>query len=443
MNLSSFRDFERAGWQWLEAGKFMQARLNLTGRVPAEAFLRLPPDWAFFWKSKEAKSWFSAWGLAEKIPFKDLIASPVDPWITVCGGFPFAPAHYEGSEWQELADSHWFVPKFLWRQDQDSAVLEVVCSLANAENNDSWKTQLLEEAWRFYQALHQSAAPSPLPMYESRQDVPSRSRWHEIMDAATEHMSAGDFDKVVLSRRVRLQFPKALSAADLFRQLLTLHEESFLFACQSPEGRCFMGRSPERLLAWRDRRFQLDAIAGTRRRSLSASSDQAFSDDMQQSPKEQNEHRLVRQAITDLLHAEGVVFEPVEEQAIIRLQHVQHMRTRFKGEVPAGRSCAELLPLLHPTPAVGGYPRGPALNFMLREEGFDRGWFAGGIGVFQGNQGDVAIGIRSALVDGARLWIYAGAGIVPGSDADAEWQEIEAKMQNFLGLLQAEDASLK
>jgi menaquinone-specific isochorismate synthase len=201
-----------------------------------------------------------------------------------------------------------------------------------------------------------------------------------------------------------------------------------------------MGRSPERLLAWQSRRFQLDAIAGTRRRSLSESGDQAFSDDMQQSPKEQNEHRLVRQAITDLLEAEGIAFKPVEEQAIIRLKHVQHMRTRIHGEMPAGRRPAELLPLLHPTPAVGGFPRSPALDFMLEEEGYDRGWFAGGIGVFHGDQGDVAIGIRSALLDGRKLWIYAGAGIVPGSDPDAEWQEIEAKMQNFLGLVQAKDA---
>jgi menaquinone-specific isochorismate synthase len=340
-----------------------------------------------------------------------------------------------------LANPQWFVPKFLWRQDRDQAVLEVVCPLAKAQNDDSWKTHLLEEAWQFYQAMHRSATPSDLPALLGREDYPARECWQAVMDKARASMQAGDFDKVVLSRRALLHFPEPVAAADLFRQLLTLQEESFIFACQTPEGRCFMGRSPERLLAWQDSHFRLDAIAGTRRRSRSASSDQAYSDDMQQSPKEQNEHRLVRQAITDLMQKEGIAFEPVEEQAIIRLQHVQHMRTRFKGEMPAGRRCAQLLPLLHPTPAVGGYPRGPALDFMLREEAYDRGWFAGGIGVFQGDQGDIAIGIRSALLDGDKLWLYAGAGIVPGSDADAEWQEIEAKMQNFLGLLPAKDAS--
>jgi len=441
LKLSSLRDFERAGWQWLEAGRFLQARLTLSDVVPAEAFLRLPQDWAFFWKSKEASSWFSAWGMAEQISWDELLAEKIDPLLTVCGGFPFASARKQGTEWQELASPQWFVPKFLWRQDQDQAVLEVVCPLAQAQNDDSWKTHLLEEAWQFYQALHRPATPTDLPAVRRREDYPIRERWQAIMDKARASMQAGDFDKVVLSRRAFLQFPEPVAAADLFRQLLTLQEESFIFACQTPEGRCFMGRSPERLLAWRNNHFHLDAIAGTRRRSLSASSDQAFSDDMQQSPKEQNEHRLVRQAITDLLQMEGIAFAPVEEQAIIRLQHVQHMRTRFKGEMPPGRRCAELLPLLHPTPAVGGYPRRPALDFMLREEGYDRGWFAGGIGVFQGDHGDVAIGIRSALLDGDKLWIYAGAGIVPGSDAEAEWQEIEAKMQNFLGLLPAKDAS--
>ncbi len=439
MKLSSLRDFERAGWQWLEAGRFLQARVALPDHVAAEAFLRLPSDWSFFWKSKEARSWFAAWGLAEKVAFEELMAADIDPLLTVCGGFPFAEARHGLNEWQEFAEPHWFVPKFLWRQNLDGAVLEVTCPLAVAQNDDSWKTNLLQEAWLFYRRLHQPGAAAALPVYVERHDYPSRERWQTLIHHARERMHADDFGKVVLSRRVQLEFGEKVQAADLFRQLLNLEEESFLFACQSPEGRCFMGRSPERLLAWQNKRFQLDAIAGTRRRSLSASGDQAFSDDMRDSPKEQNEHRLVRQAITELLEAEGIVFKPVEEQAIIRLQHVQHMRTRFHGEMPAGRCPAELLPLLHPTPAVGGFPRRPALDFMIEEEGYDRGWFAGGIGVFQGKEGDVAIGIRSALLDNSKLWIYAGAGIMPGSDADAEWQEIEAKMQNFLGLLRGKD----
>jgi menaquinone-specific isochorismate synthase len=441
LKLKSLRDFERAGWQWLEAGRFLQARLALPDDVPADAFLRLPADWAFFWKSKESHSWFASWGLAEQISLDELLRSDIDPQLTVCGGFPFAAARHQNSEWQEFSKDFWFVPKFLWRQNADGAVLEVSCPLARAQNDDSWKTHLLAEAWRFYQALHAKGVRKELPTYDTRLDHPTSERWQSLMRDAHARMSAGEFGKVVLSRRARLTFPQKLEAADLFRQLLTLEEESFVFACQSPEGRCFMGRSPERLLAWQNRSFQLDAIAGTRRRSRSASGDQAFSDDMQQSPKEQNEHHLVRQAIHELLDAEGATYAPIEEQAIIRLQHVQHMRTRIQGEMPPGRRPAELLPLLHPTPAVGGFPRAPALDFMLAEEGYDRGWFAGGIGVFQGSHGDVAIGIRSALVDGPHLWIYAGAGIVPGSDADAEWQEIEAKMQNFLGLLQAKDAS--
>lgn len=441
MKLSSLRDFERAGWQWLEAGRFLQARLALPVHGNATGFLRLPPAWAFFWKSKEARSWFAAWGEAEKISFDELMAADIDPLLTICGGFPFAPSQDPDAEWQEFSTSHWFVPKFLWRQNADGAVLEVTCPLAAAQNDDNWKTQLIQEAFPFYQAMREDAQDAPLPSYHRRSDHPSRMRWQNLMLKASAAMTAGDFGKVVLSRRVQLEFNADVPAAALFRQLLTLDEETFIFACQSPEGRCFMGRSPERLLAWQKRNFQLDAIAGTRRRSLSASGDQAFSDDMQQSPKEQNEHRLVRRAITDLLEAEGIRFEPVEEQGIIRLKHVQHMRTRFHGEMPAGRRPAELLPLLHPTPAVGGFPRRPALEFMLAEEGYDRGWFAGGIGVFQGDAGDVAIGIRSALVDGRKLYIYAGAGIVPGSDPDAEWQEIEAKMQNFLGLVTAEDAN--
>lgn len=405
--------------------------------------MRLPRNWGFFWKSKEQSAWLAAWGLSAQVSLEELSNSTLDETLTVCGGFPFAPARQEVNEWQELSEPFWFVPQFIWRQKAAGGQLEINCPIETAPNDDAWKQELIHKADSFLQSLiAASLVPSqPLPAYSERLEFPTRARWNAEMQAAQDSMEQHDFDKVVLSRRLQLRFPDEISAADLMQNLGTLKEESFLFVMQTPSGRCFMGRSPERLLAWQGATFQLDAIAGTRRRSASIPGDQAYSEELQNSPKEQNEHRLVGQAISTLLDAEGISFRVLDEQAIIRLQHVQHMRTRFQGVMPAGRRALELLPLLHPTPAVGGYPRQPAVAFMLREEAYDRGWFTGGIGVFQGSNGDVAIGIRSALVDGSSLWIYAGAGIVPGSIAATEWREIEAKMQNFLGFLQARDAS--
>gem|GEM_PF-1112173 len=439
-------DFERMGWQWTEASlgshRFLRARVTLRLVLQAEAILRLPKDWAFFWKNKEQNSWQAAWGMTQALSLDELLTEELDPAISVFGGFPFAASTSPESEWHEFSAEKWFVPKFLWRQSGEDAELEVFHLARAASNDDAWQRKVIAEAWVFMQQLQQASAVScsSLPAYVQRQDFPGRARWQNMIENAQQSMSDMRFAKVVLSRRASLNFHQDVPAADLLHSLLSLQEESFVFACQSPSGRCFMGRSPERLLAWNGAQFQLDAIAGTRGRSSSFPGDQAFADDLQQSPKEQNEHQLVGRAITNMLRLEGIPFEQIDEQQIIRLQHVQHMRSRFKGEMPQGRRSAELLPLLHPTPAVGGYPLAPSLDFLLREEGYQRGWFSGGIGVFQGSQGDIAIGIRSALLDGSKLYIYAGAGIVPGSLADAEWQEIEVKMQNFLGFLQAESA---
>ncbi len=438
--------FEPALWQWTRASlgphRWVKASLKLQDTLRPESFLRLPPDWAFFWKSKELKTWEAAWGASQLVSFEDLLALDIDPELTIFGGFPFAKNPQVDADWQEFSAEHWFVPKFIWRQLDETAELDVYCLESHYQQDEDWQKRIILEAWDFYQKLRQASTieVQSLPGYVERQDSPDRLRWHQMIDRAQQCMKRREFAKVVLSRKVDLQFRRALPVADLFRSLLNLNEESFLFACQSPSGLCFMGRSPERLLSWQNNEFQLDAIAGTRGRSSNFPGDQAFATDMQQSPKEQNEHRLVGQAITDMLKDEGIPFEQVDEEQIIRLQYVQHMRSRFKGIMPEGRRSVELLELLHPTPAVGGFPRAPALDFLLREESYQRAWFSGGIGKFQGHRGDVAIGIRSALVDGKKLHVYAGAGIVPGSLADAEWQEIEVKMQNFLGFLHAEDS---
>lgn len=437
------------GWQWTEASlgsyRFIRARLSLRLVLQAEAILRLPKDWAFFWKNKEQSSWQAAWGMTQALSLAELLSEDLDPAITVFGGFPFVAAPTPASEWQEFSAEKWFVPKFLWRQFGEEAELEVFQLASAASNDDAWQRKVIAEAWDFVRQLEQASTvnASSLPAYVERHDFPGRARWRDMIENAQHCMTDNRFAKVVLSRRASLTFHQDLRSADLLHSLLSLQEESFVFACQSPSGRCFMGRSPERLLAWNGDQFQLDAIAGTRGRSPSFPGDQAFADDLQQSPKEQNEHQLVGRAITNMLRLEGIPFEQIDEQKIIRLQHVQHMRSRFKGVMPEGRRSAELLPLLHPTPAVGGFPLAPSLDFLLSEEGYQRGWFSGGIGVFQGSQGDIAIGIRSALLDGSKLYIYAGAGIVPGSLADAEWQEIEVKMQNFLGFLKAESAHQK
>ncbi|MCX6129381.1 MAG: isochorismate synthase [Proteobacteria bacterium] len=431
-------------WRWelltIKGQSFVKASIEILDYSRPEAVLRLPRDWAFIWKSKDLRDWQAAWGALLKLNRHEIQDIASDPALTIFGGFPFAEHPAGEAEWGEFFEEHWFIPRCHWRQTGNLATIEILSHLSEPDLNVQLKVKLIGEGLTFIHAMRAYASylGAPLEPFYSSQTIPDRARWECLVEKAQAAMAADVFAKVVLSRRVDLHFHSDLIAADLFRDLIQLDEESFLFACQSPSGRVFMGRSPERLLAWQGADFQLDAIAGTRRRSTSLSGDQAFARDMQESAKEQYEHRLVGLAIAKVLEQEKIPFERLDKEQIIRLQHVLHMRSRFTGHVPETKHAIELLSLLHPTPAVGGYPRRKAIEFLSEMEDFARGWFAGGIGVLQGDRGDFAIGIRSALVTADRISVYAGAGIVPGSIAEDEWQEIDVKMQNFLGLVTSE-----
>ena len=124
-----------------------------------------------------------------------------------------------------------------------------------------------------------------------------------------------------------------------------------------------------------------------------------------------------------------------EEVSIVRLRDCQHLVRRFEGILADGKTESDILETLHPSPAVGGCPVKAALEWIEREEPFDRGWYAGPVGWVGYDSSEFAVGIRSGLIDGNTLSLYAGAGIVPGSDAEREWAEIESKLETFSRML--------
>ncbi len=127
-----------------------------------------------------------------------------------------------------------------------------------------------------------------------------------------------------------------------------------------------------------------------------------------------------------------------EEPSVMSLRNVSHLATRINARLDARTplSALELAVRLHPTPAVGGKPTSVAVQFLQSVEGFDRGRYAGPVGwVDARGDGKWAIGIRSAEVDGACASIYAGNGMVRGSDPADELTETQLKLQALLAAL--------
>ncbi len=121
---------------------------------------------------------------------------------------------------------------------------------------------------------------------------------------------------------------------------------------------------------------------------------------------------------------------------LLRMPNVQHLHTPVEGLLASEGNALELAGLLQPTPACGGYPRDAALALIRRYEPFDRGWYAGGAGWTDAKgSGEFTVAIRSGVVRGDKAVLYAGCGILPGSDPEREYRESCLKLRPMLWAL--------
>jgi menaquinone-specific isochorismate synthase len=197
----------------------------------------------------------------------------------------------------------------------------------------------------------------------------------------------------------------------------------------------FLGTSPELLYARKGAEIFSEALAATRSRSLDPSEDERLANQLFHSPKERAEHECVAQAIASYFASLCSSYERDREPSVLKLGRLQHLRTAFSGTLRDGTDDAQILSTLHPTPAVCGTPRDAAYARILACEPFTRGLYAGPLGVLSASKAEFCVAIRSMCIDGRLLNLYAGAGIVPGSDAEKEWWELDAKIEEITRLV--------
>jgi menaquinone-specific isochorismate synthase len=178
-----------------------------------------------------------------------------------------------------------------------------------------------------------------------------------------------------------------------------------------------------------------DALAGSAPRGKTFIEDADLAKRLLNSEKENHEHQVVIDFITQRLYHLGIVPQLLAPQ-LRQLSNIQHLWTPISAKVPANVNPLEIVAELHPTPAVAGVPRDVACEAINRYENFERGLYAAPLGWvdYQGNS-EFIVGIRSALIDSDRARLYAGAGIVAGSDPDKELAEIQLKLQALLKAL--------
>ncbi len=295
-----------------------------------------------------------------------------------------------------------------------------------------WKAHAKFRAFDYSAARRNERPSAP----RQREEIGGAGRYQRLVTEALAEIARGDYAKIVLARAQRLTTAEAFHPLGVLNHLRQRYPDCYAFSLANGRGQSFIGASPERLVRVAGGRMHTAALAGSAPRGLSASEDAALARGLQHNEKELREHRLVLEAIARRLADLGLRLEHPAQPRILGLANVQHLHTPISATLPAGTHILDLVERLHPTPAVGGSPRAPAVAAIGRLEQFDRGLYAGPVGwIDHRGGGEFFVGLRSALIDGHTATAYAGAGIVAGSEPEKEFAETELKFQALIEAL--------
>ncbi|NJK60038.1 MAG: isochorismate synthase [Oscillatoriales cyanobacterium SM2_1_8] len=338
------------------------------------------------------------------------------------GGFAFAPESTD-----PFPAAVWFVPRWLVQGQGEAWAIAAY---------GTHEPTVREDLQRLKQALSSRGEPSsPNRLHWAETDD---RPWERAVASALQEIGQGKLQKIVLARALDVVAERAIDIGQVWGRLGARYPQCTRFAVRLGGETTFMGASPERLLAlhpaemgWE---WHSDAVAGSRPRGQTPAEDREWGDRLLHSVKDRWEHDLVVQSIVGRL---GVPVSDAPTPQLLKLHNVQHLYTPIRAIAPklSPGETLQLLAQLHPTAAVGGEPRDLALQRLRQWEGIDRGWYGGPLGWLQANgEGCFVVGIRSGYVQGKQARLFAGAGIVAGSEAPTERAETAVK---FAPLLEA------
>ncbi|HVC81361.1 MAG TPA: isochorismate synthase [Chloroflexota bacterium] len=368
------------------------------------------------------------------------------------GGFRFDPRAPHTALWDGFSDcslalpvltitavdgEHWLTTSLLVDPESDPDRL--------AADTHALRDRVLQAA-AVVPSLPGGQSPQPRPACPH--DVLPETEWCRLVDEAARDVRQGNLAKVVLAREVALNCPRyAFDPADALARLRLTFPDAYLFAVAPGRTECssgepvFLGASPERLVRLAGGILDTSCLAGSIGRGSTAEEDRTLGAHLLASAKDRVEHALVATLLREQLGPLCDTLEIGETPELARLANVQHLHTPVHGTLaarPGGTwpCILDLVARLHPTPAVGGYPRPEALELIRRRERLDRGWYAGPIGwLDRQGEGEFAVAIRSALLRESEAHLFAGCGIVGDSDSRSEYQESRLKLRAMLGAL--------
>jgi menaquinone-specific isochorismate synthase len=367
------------------------------------------------------------------------------PRVRYYGGFSFRADHVAEGVWADFPAWLFHLPVFELEGEGSGDAWLRVRTLVDAGAAQDVFVRLRHRA----EALRAELTSAGEGSTRARRSVPGRgtatdrARWEATVRDSLDAIGAGRISKAVLARTLDVELSEPLDPVDLIAHMRSVNRESYVFLFEPAPGATLVGAAPETVATLRDGVFHATAVAGSIRRGDTAREQAELAARLLASDKDRAEQRI---ALDDMVARLGTVAHQIRtdpQPHVLTLDRIQHLETEIRASVPPDVGILDLLRLLHPTPAVCGLPRDAALAFLAEEEPFERGWYAGPVGLFdpEGN-GIFVPALRMGVSTGSGWRLFAGAGIVDGSVPAAEWEETAIKFEPMLEALAASGAEL-
>ncbi len=234
--------------------------------------------------------------------------------------------------------------------------------------------------------------------------------------------------KLVLSRTFEIVRDEDFSSGLSFQRACEKYPDNFIFLCNSPKSGTWLGCSPEVLVSGQGGNWKTAALAGTKK--TSDTDNKIVWDD---------KNRLEQQIVIEYMQEQllkGGIKSTHSEPKTIRSGNLAHLKSEFRFQIEDSSKIGSLLNLLHPSPAVCGFPKNEAFDFIIENEGYDRKYYSGFLGYLDvDNKTDLFVNLRCMQIFNKNLRLFAGGGILPSSELISEWKETEYKLQTILSII--------
>ena len=417
----------------------------------------------FYWENPSKQEAVAAWGITKSTRTKSVsrftvaqgfiencfrqIIKKGDTNLAVSNPSVFCSFSFFSKQRQEdsFAGGTLFLPRFQITKKNKNCWLIINFPLSESQNekviNDQLETAVKSINWLELETLEEQCERSSVSFID-RDDlvvpnytVKNSDYFKSVVSSALNSISVDEFSKIVIAHTTDIQSSEPFQLIPSLNNLRKIHPDCYIFSTSNGEGQNFIGASPERLVSIQNKQLVSDALAGSAPRGKTTSEDAHLANLLLKSRKEKREHQAVSDFIMERLRSLGLKPQQLPLQ-LLKLSSIQHLWTPIYAHLPGDIEPLEIIEQLHPTPAVAGVPTAIACDKIRDYEQFDRSLYAAPLGWIDSQSNcEFVVGIRSALIDGNCARLYAGAGIVSGSNPNKEFAEVQLKLQSLIDAL--------